>query len=115
MKTIQVQNRTRQQSLGQQIQVADTFWTRLRGLLGRPEPRPGEGLLIVPSRSVHMWGMKYPLDILVLDEDRKVRAAYQPLEPGQRTEWHRQGRMILELPSGQIERTQTRVGDQLDW
>lgn len=115
MKTIQVQNRTRQQSLGEHILVADTFWTRLRGMLGRPEPQSGEGLLIIPSKSVHMWGMKYPLDVLVLDEDQTILATYTPLEPGQHTSWHSKGRMVLELPAGQVQRTQTQVGDQLTW
>lgn len=115
MKTVRVRNETRQTVLGDRVQVADTFWTRLRGMLGRPEPRNGEGLLLLPSQSVHMWWMKYPLDVAMLDVDRKVLACYQPLEPGQRSRWHRKARFALELPAGQLQQTQTQTGDRISW
>ena len=36
-------------------------------MLGRPAPRPGEGLLLTPCSSVHMYGMRFPLDVAFLD------------------------------------------------
>ena len=52
--------------------MADGVFTRLRGLLGHPEPQPGEGLLIVPCSGVHMFGMRYPLDVAFLDGSGRV-------------------------------------------
>ena len=84
-------------------------------MLGRPEPEPGEGLLIVPSRGVHMYGMKYPLDVLLLDMERRVVALYPGLGPGRRTPMHRGARYALELPAGSLHGTGTEEGDVLDW
>jgi uncharacterized protein len=114
-RTVALENRTRGEVLGTGIGVADNYWTRLRGLLGRKGLAPGEGLLIVPSRGVHMFGMRFPLDVLLLDEGRTVRKVYQNLEPGQNTGMHRGIRYALELPVGVIEATQTQEGDELSW
>lgn len=114
-KRIAIHNRTRERALGDRILVADRFWTRLRGLLGSPEPEPGEGLLILPSRGVHMYGMKYPLDVLLLDREARVVATYPRLVPGRRTRVHATARCAVELPVGSIDRTGTHEGDVLEW
>lgn len=108
-------NESRSIELGDRIAVADSRWLRLRGLLGRPEPQKGEGLLIDPSRAVHMYGMKYPLDILFVAPDGRVEAAYEGLRPWSRSGRHPGARYALELPAGTIDETDTRIGDRLTW
>jgi uncharacterized membrane protein (UPF0127 family) len=97
------------------VEVADGFFTRLRGLLGREGLGRGEGLLIVPSRGVHMFGMRFSLDILLLDRERKVAASYRALAPGKATGMHRGVRYALELPVGVIDASGTGEGDSIDW
>lgn len=108
-------NESRSTELGDRIAVADSRWLRLRGLLGRPAPQKGEGLLIDPSRAVHMFGMKYPLDILFVATDGRVEATYQGLRPWSRSGRHPEARYALELPEGIIDETNTRIGDRLTW
>lgn len=115
MKRLRVENRTRGCLLGGDVGLADGWWLRLRGLLGRPALRPGEGLLLTPCNSVHMHGMRYPLDVAVLAPDGAVVAVYPGLPPGGRTRWHRGARHTLELPAGTLVATGTRVGDRLAW
>jgi uncharacterized membrane protein (UPF0127 family) len=110
-----VVNRTRDRPLGDRVALADGFFTRLRGLLGRPEPREGEGLLILPSAGVHMYGMRYPLDVLLLDRQGMVVATYPGLAPWSRTRMHRGARVALELPVGKIGESGTVEGDLLEW
>jgi hypothetical protein len=43
------------------VAVADRWWPRFRGLLGRDRLPEGEGLLLTPCRSIHMLGMRFPL------------------------------------------------------
>lgn len=88
--------------LGTQVGIADTFWRRLRGLLGRPPLQAGEGLLLRPCRAVHMHGMKYPLDVIFLDRSGAVVAIYEHLAPGAKTRWHRPAYEALELPAGTL-------------
>ena len=110
-----MENRARDAELGDRIAIADGWWTRLRGLLGRPALQQGEGLLIVPSKGVHMYGMKYAIDVLLLDRERQVVGAFPELQPGERTPMFRRARYALELPVGTIEGSGTREGDVLTW
>jgi uncharacterized protein len=97
--------------LGDRIEVADRWWLRLRGLLGRPVLPAGEGLLLVPCSAVHMLGMRIPLDVAFLDPDGAVVAVYHALAPGARTSWHRAAARALELPAGTLQASGTGVGD----
>ena len=99
--------------LGDRIGVADRWWLRLRGLLGRPGVPAGEGLLLDPCRAVHMLGMRFPLDVAFLDAEGAVVAVYHALAPGARTSWHRTAATALELPAGTLKQSGTGVGDTI--
>lgn len=113
MNELSVTNTHRNRSLGERVRLADRWWSRLRGLLGSAPLETGEGLLLVPCQSVHMFGMRFPLDVAFLDRQQCVVALYPDLAPGGRTRWHREARSALELPAGTLEATATRVGDVL--
>lgn len=110
-----VRNETRSLILGDRVLVANRWWQRLRGLLGRPALEAGEGLLIDPCPAVHTYGMRYAIDVAVLDEEGRVLAAYPALPPGRRTPWRSAARYALEVPEGTLVRTGTAVGDRLSW
>ena len=101
--------------VGRRVRVADGWWSRLRGLLGRPPLAEGEGLLLTPCTSVHMFGMKYPIDVAFLDPDGRVVAAYHRLPPGGRSRWHRDARSALELPAGTLAGLGIAEGEMLTW
>ena len=107
-------NVTRGRGLGTWIAVADRWWQRLRGLLGRPLPA-GAGLLLQPCRAVHMFGMSYAVDVAFLDRRGAVVAVYHRLAPGQHSRWHKGAAYALELPAGTLAMTGTREGDRLAW
>ncbi len=104
-------NKSRCAPLGDCVIVAEWWWQRLRGLLGRPALQSGEGLLLIPCRAVHMAGMKYPLDVVFLNSEGMVMALYHRLPPGGRTGWHAGSRAALELPAGTLAATGTQEGD----
>lgn len=114
MRFVSVRNESRSGILlGDRIGIADNTWTRLRGLLGRPQLARGEGLLLDPCRSVHMYWMKHPLDVAFLSDGGNVVALYRRLQPGKRSGYHRKARQALELPVGTLSKTDTHVGDRL--
>ncbi len=115
MRLLRVVNTRDDRELGSRVLLADRWLSRLRGMLARPAPLPGEGLLLSPCRSIHMYGMRYPLDVAFLDARGGVVASYPALRPGARTRWHRQATHALELPAGTLESSGTRVGDILIW
>ena len=115
MRLLRVVNAKRNRQLGSRIGLADSWLTRLRGMLGRPAPDRGEGLLLTPCRSVHMYGMRFPLDVAFLDRKGEVVAIYPSLAPGSRPRGHRKGAHALELPAGTLAQSETSVGDVLVW
>ncbi|MBA2556856.1 MAG: DUF192 domain-containing protein [Chloroflexi bacterium] len=114
MRSVRVANRTRGVILGNRVAVADRWWLRLRGLLGRSELSQGEGLLLKPCKAVHMAGMAFPLDVGFLDADGRLIALYPELPPRARTRWHSRALQALELPAGTFAATGSGLGDVLE-
>lgn len=115
MRLLRVVNTRQNSELGTRVGLADGWLSRLRGMLARPSPAAGEGLLLTPCRSVHMYGMRFALDVVFLDKRGKVVAIYPSLLPGSRTHWHRDAVHALELPVGALRGSGTAVGDVLTW
>lgn len=92
--------------------VADRPLQRMRGLLGRKELPEGEGMLLTPERSIHMWFMRFPVDAVFLDSGMKVLGVRENLRPW-RVASRRKARSVLELPAGACERNGIREGDRL--
>lgn len=85
----------------------------MRGLLGSPPLEPGEGLWIVPCRQIHMFGMRYPVDALFVDEQCRVVALVENLQPNQVSPKVREAHSVIEMASGTVARSGVQVGDVL--
>lgn len=109
-------NRTRQAFLATALTVADTHWTRLRGLLGLGEGdfRNGSGLWIVPCHGVHTLGMGFPIDVLYLDREMTVIHIEGELRPWRFAPVRRHATSVLELPIRTAAETRTAVGDKIE-
>lgn len=112
---MRVVNHTRESVLGSEIRMASDLFGRLRGFLLRPEPHHGEGILLSPCKAVHMFGIRYPLDVLFVDQKGEVVAIHPMLRPGERTPVYSRATYALELPAGSIDASGTMVGDRLAW
>ena len=91
--------------------VAATPFRRMKGLLGRVGLDPGEGLLIRPTSSIHMFFMRFPIDAVFLDRELVVRKIVPTLRP-----WRialRGAKSVVELPAGEAVRRGVAVGDRL--
>jgi uncharacterized membrane protein (UPF0127 family) len=110
---VEVANVTRGTVLGSEIRIADTGLTRLVGLLGNSELRPGCGLLIEPSSGVHTFGMRFPIDVVALDRHLCVRGVWESLGPFRIAALGFKTHKVLELPVGSIRHSRTQVNDQL--
>lgn len=82
--------------------VADRFFPRLRGLLGRKALGRGEGLLLSPSSSVHTCFMRFPIDVVFLDDELRVLGVSSAVRPW-RLAGRRGARHVLELGAGEAE------------
>jgi uncharacterized membrane protein (UPF0127 family) len=109
-------NRTRGTCLAEDVRVARTHWSRLRGLVGteRSAFRAGQALWIVPCRGVHTLAMRFPLDLIYLDRNNVVVDVRETVRPWRFAPIHYNAASVLELPSGSIERSNTAAGDKVD-
>lgn len=82
------------------LQRTETYWERMRGLLGRSAPEKGKGLLISPCGSVHTFGMRYAIDVLYLDKTWQVIKLRSGLQPS-RIDFTRGARHVVELADGE--------------
>ena len=116
--TLRAINRTRGSILCERLEQAATSRERSRGLLGRHKLEPGAGMLFAASRFtpflwMHMFFMRFPIDIVFLDRDSKVLKINRRLMPWRLSSVVFGARHALEIEAGSAERSRTQVGDQI--
>ena len=94
------------------LKVADTSFSRLKGLLGRKSLPSGEGLWIHRCNSIHTWFMKFPIDAVFVDRSLKVTHIYRNLKPWRITLPRLAASSVIELSAGSIDEN-LKPGDQL--
>ena len=100
--------------LATKVRKADSFLTRLLGLVKRRKLGPEEALWLVPNKGVHTVGMKFPIDVIFLDRNNKVVDTVPAMVPYRATKIHLTAYSALELPNGAIRKSLTESGDRLD-
>lgn len=101
------------------LEVADSWLSRLRGLIGRPSLASAEGLFLPGTNSIHMLFMRFPIDCVfvsspIANGEREVVAVKQNLRPWTGVVWFvRRARGAIELAAGSAARARIGVGDRL--
>jgi uncharacterized membrane protein (UPF0127 family) len=104
-------NETRGAVLAEEARVAVRALDRMKGLLGRAELPSGQALVIRPCTSIHTLFMRFPIDVLFLDEAGGVLRAIRDLQPWRLTRIYPRASCVAELPAGVLQRTGTDEGD----
>jgi uncharacterized protein len=110
---VYVYNKTKETFLAFRVKVADTFLSRLVGLLGRRRLEPERGVWIVPCNSVHTVGMLFRIDLVFLDKNFKVVSLRELVRPFHLAQTSFRAESVIELPAHTIFKSRTEVGDQL--
>ena len=80
----------------------ETFAERARGLIGRPAPAPGRGLLIPRCNAIHTLFMRYPIDAVFLDAENRAVKTVRNIPPGRLLVWGGfAAKSVLEVASAQ--------------
>lgn len=106
-------NQTKGSLLAEKIWVAQSFFERLKGLIGEKPLEGCEALLIPFCNGVHTFGMGFPIDVIYLDREGKVLAALSALKPNSFGPINFHSARVLELPEGTLKQTQTQLGDMV--
>jgi uncharacterized membrane protein (UPF0127 family) len=85
---------------GRRVPVALSRRARLLGLSLLDRRAAGAGLLIPECRSVHTFGMRFPLDLIFLDLELREVSLRRSVPPA-RIAFERRAQAVLELPAGE--------------
>jgi len=111
---VKITNKTRNAVLAEQAEIAETFFSRLKGLLGRQGLKEGEGLVITRCSSTHTFFMRFKIDVVFLDRNNKVVALAHSLAPARLAGHSLKARLAIELPAGILAKTHTQEGDGIE-
>ena len=118
MSYIVLLNITKGTNLGQ-LELADSFMSRFLGLMFRNNLERGLILKLPSSRSrrgsaIHMFFMKFPLDIIFVDADKKI-VDMVSIEPWKTYTPKAPAKYVIEMEKGRINDFNLEIGDELDF
>ncbi len=118
IKCLIVINRTKGTALGES-EIADTFFSRLRGTMFKKKLERGLILKLPNTRSrsgsaIHMFFVRFPLDIIFADSDKKV-VDMVTIDPWKTYTPKKPAMYVIEMKKGTIEESSTEIGDELDF
>lgn len=96
------------------IEKADTFFKRLRGLIGRKNLPPEYGLMIVPCNSIHMLFMRFAIDAIFIDKNFVIKKIVPNLKTWFGISFCFNAWGVVEVTAGEAERLNLKVGERLE-
>ncbi|WP_158737979.1 DUF192 domain-containing protein [Alteribacillus sp. YIM 98480] len=101
------------QMVAEEVKGAYAFVKRLKGLMFTKQIPENFALHIAPCPSIHTFFMKYPIDVLYLNNRHEIVGMEEEVAPGKFGKRFRGTRSVVELPSGKIKTSNVKVGQIL--
>ncbi len=83
---------------------------RIIGLIGRDKPIH---LILYTRFGIHTFGLKFPIDVIILDKSHRVVKTKKDLKPNSLYFWNLRYYKVLELPVGLINKNRIKIGDHI--
>ncbi len=100
--------------IAERVKGAYTFWSRFKGLMLTESMPENAALHLSPCTAIHTFFMKYSIDILYLDKEKKIVGIEKELEPGMIGKKWLNAKSVIELPAGTIDKTSTVMGQRVE-
>lgn len=84
---------------------------KVTGLIGKDKP---SSLFLKTHFGIHTFGLKFPIDVLVLDGKNEIVSVKQNLKPGRIFLWNPRYNKVLELPPGTIDEKKIKINDTVE-
>ena len=110
---MKVINKSKSTVVAKEAKIADTFKTRCIGLLNRKTLPPNEALIVTRCQSIHMFFMRFPIDVIFVDKDDNVVGLVREIKPFRLSPIYFSASFAVEAAVGAIERSQTQLGDRI--
>jgi len=112
---MKVRNKTKDTIIVENAIMADTFWRRLIGLMGKAKLEDKCGIILTPCNSVHTMFMRFPIDVIFLSHKLEVLLIKQKLRPWAISPIIADAKYVLEINAGKALESRTEVGDTIDF
>jgi len=110
---VRVSNAERGTILAERCRVASGLFQTVFGLHLLPRLAKGEGLMLPGATTIDTTFMRYAIDLVYIDRERRITKLVPRLDPWRIVWGASGGRDCIELPAGALEGTLTEVGDRL--
>jgi len=110
---VSISNTTKNTLIAQKGVVADTFLSRITGLLNRTSLPQGEALIITRCNSIHMFFMRFVIDAIFVDKNDYVVGLVRRIKPFRLSPIFFHSNYVIEVPDGVIVQSETEIGDKI--
>ena len=86
--------------------------SKLIGLIGKNKAR---ATAFKTRFGIHTFFLKFPIDVVVVDKDKKVVFIKNGIKPNKIVIWNIKFDTIIELPEGSLRQSKTKKGDILEF
>jgi len=111
---MKILNQTQNTTVAENAVMADTFMSRMVGLLKHNSLAEGEGLWITQCNSIHMFFMRFAIDVIFVDKSNRVVGVVENILPNRLSRIYWKAKAAIEVPVGVISKSKTQVGDQIN-
>lgn len=106
-----IKNRTKNTIISKDFKLLKGFRNKSKGLINSASP---ETIIFYTRFGIHTFGVKYPIDIIIIDKKFKVRCVKENLQPNRVYLWNPRYNLVTELENGAIKRSLTEINDFLE-
>lgn len=110
---MKVKNKETDRVILKHVEIADTFYKRFKGLMGRKYLEEGSGMKINPCNSIHCFFMKIPIDVLFVSRDHVVIKIISDMKPWKISPLVRGANYVIEANGNEL-KGRIEVGDRLE-
>ncbi len=96
-----------------ELMIAESFWERMKGLLGKKDLQPSQALWIKPCNNIHTFFMQFAIDCIFINRANVIQKIYPQVAPFRIAGPVWKANSVLELASGTAKKWNLKVGDQL--
>jgi len=93
------------------VKTAENLKEKVQGLIGKDK---SYALMIKTRFGIHTFGLKFPIDVLILNNENKVVSIKENLKPNRIFLWNPMHKKVIELPSGTIEKKRIKMNMPID-
>lgn len=115
MNKVIIKNITKQNIIAENGNITSGFYDRFKGLMGKKEIKHDEALIIKPCNSIHMFFMKFSIDVIFIDKNDRVCEMIKNIKPWKVSKIIKEAKYVIELKSDKINNHNIEIGDLISY